>query len=220
MRKLPLVTSSRSHRFRRAKSSAFETMQVVELGAANWSSLSFPKPSAPYGSEGAPESSWLARQRWNLKNVPALDRAHITADRRGRVGAAASARDRAFWRVMKGARWLVLGGVVALVVLSALVVLNAASSSSRPQQDLGVVHTRLGDASVRCGGTSRARCGDSSSAVFSKCSEALTTYLRVTPSTDAAYLVRTTQARMRALLGRPPSGNRWVEWSCGHRSAP
>ena len=114
---------------------------------------------------------------------------------------------------VSAARWRVVG-VVALVVLSALVVLNASSSSSH-EQDLGVVHTRLGDASVRCGGSSRARCGDSSSAVFGRCSEALTSYFVVTPSTDAAYVARTTQARMRTLLGKPPSGNRWVEWGCG-----
>src|SRR5438128_3298445 len=98
-------------------------------------------------------------------------------------------------------------------VAIASTVISACSSSSH--RDFGIVHTRFGDARAVCGSKTRASCGDSSAALFLHCSNALTQYLRPPQIKDAAVIVQTEQRRLRDLLGKPPSGTRWVETTCG-----
>ena len=111
----------------------------------------------------------------------------------------------------------ILGRVPVLRPMTAFAICFslAACSSSTSVHDLGTVHTRFGDARAMCGGTSGALCGDASAAAFPECSGTLVAYLGLPNTKDASVIVRAEQQRLRNLLGTPPSGNRWVEWSCG-----
>jgi hypothetical protein len=98
----------------------------------------------------------------------------------------------------------------------ALALLLAACGSSHAARSYGVVHTRIGDATVRCGGGFTHTCDDEAALVFANCTDA---YERSVAPLKQSLTPPKLDHLVRTLVGHgPPMGARWTDIRCGAKS--